>query len=254
MNKSSLVKKIKEKKEISGIDSKIVEELLDNYLKKRNLSLKELTKHDLKIIIKDIRADLRRYTGQYLMSQKDRLKLLRENKISDLLKTHSSTAERLSFYSELKRIIKNLKIKSILDLACGINPIALASPDITYHASDINENDLELVSIYFKKNKIAGKVFIYNLKKIKYNLPSSDLCLLFKVLDLVDKKGHKTAEEIIEIAPCKYILVSFPTKKLTGRPMKQPKRFWFENMLSRLSYSYKIIESDNEVFYLIDKS
>jgi len=253
MNKSSIIKKIKEKRELSGIDNTIVEELLENYFKKRKVDFEELTKSDIRIVVKDIRAELRIYTGQYIMSQKDRLKLFEQNKISELLKTHSSTAERIPFYPSLRKIIRDLGVKSILDLACGLNPIGLADKTTTYHASDINEKDLELVSKYFKKHKIRGEVSIYNIKKIKYNLPSSELCLLFKILDLVDKKGHKTAEKILITVPCEKILVSFPTKKLTGRPMKQPKRFWFENMLNRLGYEYKIIESDNEIFYLITK-
>ena len=54
---------------------------------------------------------------------------------------------------ELKEIIKKLNPKSILDLGCGINPLALAEKGVKYYASDINSEDLNIVREFFKNYK-----------------------------------------------------------------------------------------------------
>tara|TARA_Y100000310_G_scaffold345769_1_gene469617 strand:+ start:6296 stop:7093 length:798 start_codon:yes stop_codon:yes gene_type:complete len=255
MDKQELIVKIKQKKELSDLDNEIVKESLTKYLKTHNISLINLTSSDLKIIIKDIRKDLRSLSGQYQKSLKSKQKLLQQNKIQELLRTHTSTAERIHFYPKLKSMISKIKPKSILDLGCGLNPIALASPDFKYYASDIKTSELSLIKQYFEKNKIKGKTFIFDIRKTSKisSLPKADLCLLFKVLDVITKES-KLISQILKNLNCKNILVSFSTKTLSGKPMSYPRRYWFENLLNALDFNYKTILSSNEIFYLIEKS
>ena len=56
----TLTKEIKQKKELAGLADKVVEETLNDYLKKYNISLENLTKPSRKILIKEIRAQLRK--------------------------------------------------------------------------------------------------------------------------------------------------------------------------------------------------
>lgn len=253
MEIESLVRKIKKKKELSGLTDEIVEDFLEEYSKKYNLSFKALSPKEEKIIIKEIRSALRNLTGMFQKSQKDRARLLEEEKIEELLDTHASTRERIDFYPNLKKKISLLKVKSILDLGCGLNPIALATSKVKYFASDIREDELSLIEKYFKKNKIKGRTFTCDLRKIPSNLPKADLCIIFKVLDIIDDKKHTFSKEIIEKVPCSKILVSFATKKLSGKPMNHPRRIWFEEILENLNLSYKTFSSENEVFYLINR-
>ena len=253
MNTAQLLEKIKEKKEFKNIDDSLIYDILDEYSEKYKLNLENLDKFKAKIVIKEIRAKLRLYTGRFQKSLKDRLRLLEENKIEELLKTHSSTAERINFYSEIKKLIKNLKIKSILDLGCGINPIALANKDIEYYAADINKSDLLLIERFFEKNKINGKTFVYDLRKVNENLPKADICLIFKTLDIIEKKSHKLAEKIIKTVKCRYFLISFATRTLSGRHMKYKRRIWLEALLKNLGYKYEVLNSNNEIFYFFQK-
>ena len=91
------------------------------------------------------------------------------------------------------------------------------------------------------------------LRKIKSNLPKADLCLLLKVLDIMGK-NRKVSEEILKKVPCPKILVSFSTKKLSGKSMTRPRRIWFERTLEHLGFPFKKFEIPNEIFYLIDKN
>lgn len=248
-----LIEEIKKKKEFAGIPDKIVE----NYVKKNLFFIKtpiaKLSKHDRKILIKKVRAELHAFSGRFQSNVKKRVKFLEEGKIEALLKTHSSTYERIDFYPFLKELLKKLKVKSILDLGCGLNPIALADKDLFYYASDIDKEELKLIKNFFKKYHIKGKTFFYDLKNPEKEFPETDICLLFKVLDVIENRGHKLAEKLIKKIPSKYILVSFSTKTLSGKPMNHPQRGWIEQLLKRLGFQFEIIKSQKEIFYLIKK-
>jgi len=253
-NKDELIKSIKSKRELKGIDNSVVQDLLDNEIRMNNLKIEELRKRDVKMLIKKVRAKLRGYAGQYQEDTKKRDRLLEKEDFESLLKSHSSTKERMMFYPEIRKVIKNLNVKSILDLGCGINPVALAEKNVKYAALDINESDLEIVRRFFEKEKINGKVFVYDLRKFNYDLPEADLCLLLKVLDTIETGGHNLAEKIISGLRCKYILASFATRALSGRKMNSPKRGWIRRMLTRLNIGFETFGSDNEIFYLIKKA
>lgn len=247
-----VVLKIKQKKELSAIDSSMIREALSDYLVKNKFLLEDLTPAQLKLVIKDIRRSLREKVGRFQATAKNRYKLLEKNEISSLLNTHSSTKERINFYPQLREIIKQMHIKSILDLGCGINPLALAEPGINYYASDINLEDLDIVKHFFKKNNLKGEVFVCDLTKIeKCALPETELTVVLKVFDILTKKDYETAKKILEKIRSKRIIVSFSTRTLSGKPMRRPRRIWFESLLDSLSYKFEITASDNEVFYII---
>ena len=85
--------------------------------------------------------------------------------------------------------------------------------------------------------------------------PKADVCFLFKVLDELErKKGRKTSEALIKVINAKWLVISFATRKVTGKPMQYPYRRWLEQMLTRLDYEFKIIEEVNEIFYIVKKS
>jgi 2-polyprenyl-3-methyl-5-hydroxy-6-metoxy-1,4-benzoquinol methylase len=250
----NLIEKIKKKPEFAFLSNEIVKSALEDYLKKHKILLKEFNEHDEKIIIKDIRALLRKLSGQYQKSKRDKFTLLKENKINQILLTHSSTSERLAFYPKLKKKIDSLPVSSILDLGCGLNPIALASKKFIYHASDIKEDELSLIQEFFNKKGINGKTFVYDLRKFDNSqLPNVDLCLIFKVLDIIEKSPHRLTEKIITSIKCKFLLISFATKKLSGKKMNFPKRKWFERMLEKHKLQYELFESENEIFYFIKR-
>ncbi|MBI5803616.1 hypothetical protein HY450_00055 [Candidatus Pacearchaeota archaeon] len=254
MEKKRIIKLIKNKKELSGIADSVVLYCLDGYLKKYKIKKELLDKKEEKIIVKEIRKELRGLSGRFQKGLKRRGDLLNKDINEEILATHSSTKERVDYYPELKNIIKKMEVKSVLDLGCGINPIALAERGMKYYAVDINEKELYLVKRFFEQKKIEGKTIVYDLRKINDNLPDSELCLILKVFDVIENKGHRLTELIIERVKCKKFIASFPTKKLSGKPMKFPERKWFEKILIRKGYFYKKVYSENEVFYIFDKS
>ena len=177
------------------------------------------------------------------------------NKINELLKSHTSTKERLAFYPKFKNIVKKINPNSILDLGCGLNPIALSNffPNTFYYAYDIKKEDILLVEKFFKKNNINGKLFIADIRKVE-NFPKADLTLILKTLDIIDTKNHFISKSILKNIECKYFIISFSTHTLSGKPMNFPRRAWFENILKELNFKFAIIKSKNEVFYVAEKN
>ncbi len=252
ISENDLLKKIKSKKELSGIDDKPILEEIARQIRKKSFSF-PMKKKQEKSLIKLVRAELRKLSGQFILNKINVKKA--HNKL-ELLKAHASTRERIEFYPKLIKLIISLKASSIIDLGCGLNPVALAGSFADYHAYDINKDILSMLNNYFKKSKSETNIRTSSFDIRKDNLaglPSADLCLLLKVLDLADNKGHKRAEQILKEVKCRYFIASFPVKTLSGRPMSHPQRGWIERLLGRLEYKFSIIKSKNEIFYIIEK-
>lgn len=144
--------------------------------------------------------------------------------------------------------------KKIVDLGSGLNPLSYdklgCKPE--YGAYEINKECVNEVNKFFSKNKIKGKAYCKDVLEIK--LPKADVYFLFKLLESVELvKSHKISEELIKNIPAKWIIVSFATKTLSDRAMRVPKRRWFGLMLNRLCYEYQVIDTENEMFYVIHK-
>lgn len=233
MNKT-ILKKVKEKKELGGIDDYFILDIIKNYFRKNGIANdREMGEKEIKIIVKDVRNELRKASGQFNLVTKN---------------------EREENYLEIKKIISELEVNRILDLGCGLNPLFLADKNYEYYAYDINKNYIDKINNFFIEKNINGGAEIYDLKKIeRRDMPFADICLILKVFDVIEKKGHKLAEKIINNINFRYLLVSFSSKTLSGRPMRHPQRGWIERLLIRLNYKFKIYKMKKEIFYLAEK-
>ena len=190
-----------------------------------------------------------------------------------LLETHASTKERLKPYDKLYEKIFKItgKPRSILDLGAGLNPLSIIFmgllsnssnvKNFSYYCYDINEKEVELLNYFF--NKLSGHFSNFEDKADVFDLlhwdqiqemDVVDVCFLFKVTDILDQgKGHKITEEVIFHTPSKFVVISFPTKTMSGKRMNYPRRKWVELMCKRLSYNFKLVQFENELFYVIEK-
>ncbi len=274
-----LVMKIKEKKELSGLDVQIVLEQLKKEIAKdsklANL-LKEQKKAAEKKIVKLVRDTLRKMHGTFNTGVSKRrdvlsryIKMKDEDMIIDLIKTHKSSSERLDIYENLYHNIFEIteQNSSILDLGCGLNPLSVIFMDnkkINYTACDISSDDLSLISTFFKEYsklypEFSGNTQSINLFEAKKQdlfkkFQFYDICFLFKVLESIElSKSHKISENLILTIPADWIVVSFPKQTVSGRKMRFPRRGWFEKMLQRLKLHHRVLEYENEIFYIIRK-
>ncbi len=282
-----IVSDVKDKKELRALDEDFVarklreffsdisnyqykEKILEKLSKSKNY--KQFTKskeHDF--LIKNVRAELRKVYGAFILKEYEKKnkilkKLIDENDIDthiELLKLHKSTNERLGHYKELyERIFENVKGKAvILDLACGLNPIAnifVRDKIKKYYASDISSEDCKFLKEYFSKTRIDNEVFpldlvekesLKKLSKIK-----CDVCFIFKTLDGLERVERNITEKLFKSLDTKLIAVTFPTLSLSGvREIKEYRRVWLEKLLEKLQWKYEKILIENELLYLIEK-
>ncbi len=244
MDIEAFIRKVKEKKELRGVSDDFIRELITARLKK---SKEPTSEKDEKIFLKMIRAELRMHTGRF-----HRKITSSKSSEEELLASHTSTEERKSHYAALNALVSRYAPHSILDVGCGLNPLIMAKKGITYYACDIHQSEIDRINEHFKKQGITGRAFTADIRTYS-EFPSADLSLALKVVDILDTKGRSNAESLLKRLPSKVCIVSFATKKISGKSMARPRRYWLEKMLARLNYTYEVHETPNEVFYCITK-
>jgi hypothetical protein len=247
-----LIIKVKEKKELADLEDNFVKTAIKEILKEFPLTEFNPRSKKTKEVIKKVRAKLRRTYGLF----RENVKIDNIDNIEQVLKKHSSTKERFAYYSELYTTLFKItgKVKTILDLGAGLNPFSYNylgfKPE--YYAYDLGENEVNLINLFFEKNKIKGKAEVKDITKHIFS--KADIAFLFKMTEVIDQnRGHKRSEDLIKKLPVKYVVISFPTLTMSGKPMKVPERKWVQLMAERLNYDCQKIVLPNEIFYLITK-
>ncbi len=274
----SFVADVKKKKVLSSLPDDFIKTLIENFFVKYPKLKSILEKHpkplkskDFKFMLKEIRKKLHDVYGVFVLGRKDlkpleghlkHIKGLDEGALQlhmEVLKSHKSSAERLDFYSEVYEKIFSVtgKPKTILDLACGLNPLSfpwMGLKKVKYFAYELTDEDCRFIQEYFDLMRhfgLDGKAFAVDLLKVS-NLPEVDVCFLFKVLDSLEGLERDYSEKLLEKIPARFIVVSFPTMSIGGRnPIRQ--RGWFFRMMRKLGYSAETFEFENEIFYIIKK-
>ncbi|MBW3020444.1 hypothetical protein KY334_04050 [Candidatus Woesearchaeota archaeon] len=242
LSKETLNKLIHEVKtgKYKEIGDEIIKKEILKQLKNNPSLIEKLDKKKyLTTFIKNIKKNL--YRGVAIFNEKD-------------LEEHFSIQDR--DYKSFSKLFSKIKDKnSIVDLGSGLNPLKYDELKFKpeYTAYEINEEYVKNINKYFKKEKINGKAYCKDILQIK-TFPKADVYLLLKLLESVEqKKGHKLSEELIVKIPAKTLIVSFPTKTISGKPMNVPERRWMNLMLERLNYKYEIIKEENEIYYIVKK-
>ena len=260
MEVKQIVAKIKTKK-FKNLDEKIVLDKINKFLSiNKKVKLNELTEKssDLKKIIKYVKQEMHRSYGAFQNDISKREKLLDElRKDPDnedikikLLKTHSSTRERLDNYSKLKEDLSEfIEGKSLLDLGAGLNPLEF--DDNMILAVEFNKEDVDFLNEYFKIKNKKSKAVLIDLDKDYSKLRDIKVETVFawKLFDLLD---FKTTENIVKSLDADTLIASFSTKTLGNRRMTLPRRSGFQKMLRRLNLEFKTITYENEIFYVVE--
>jgi uncharacterized protein YlzI (FlbEa/FlbD family) len=260
MNQEEFIKEIKKSKKYKDIAEEIIMAKVNEFFKKYNVG------EDERFFMKEIKASLHKAHGSFRFNNKKIEVFLDKKDFLSMLDKNKSTRERLDIYSNIYEKIFEItgKPKSILDLGCGLNPCSIPlmklNKELSYNAYDINESEMNFLNKFFEKFEINGKASILDLTKIENieKLPETDLCLMFKLIDVLEeeKEGHKYSEEIIKILSrkCKFIVVSFATRTISGKKMMFASRGWIERMLFRIGLKFEELVFDSEIFYVISSN
>ena len=136
---------------------------------------------------------------------------------------HTSTRERLPildrFYTE---ILADLPpVHSVLDLACGFNPLTIPwmslPADAIYYAYDIYE---DLMSFLQRFISLCGYRTIVGAQSIIGNypvVPRVDLALLLKAIPCLEQVDKAAGSRLLNQIDAQNILVTYPVHSLGGR-------------------------------------
>lgn len=219
--------------------------------------------------VKAVRSRLHQLTGAYLPAKVNYAQwsaLFRDpaqNKhelCRRMLRLHASTAERLpfleSFYTTCLASIS--PVNSVLDLACGLNPLALPwmpiEEDCIYLACDVLKPMIDFLNEFFKSIAMNGQAFPCDLTGC---LPSQSvqLAFLLKTLPLLDQIDKTLGRRLLEGIQAEHILVSYPAKSLGGRSKGMPANYSaaFYHTIEGLNFKVEAFTFPTEIAFLLSR-
>ncbi len=173
---------------------------------------------------------------------------------------HASTAERLPILSTFFEtcLAPITPITSLIDLACGLNPMAIPwmplEQDCTYVACDIYEDLLDFLQSFFIHFNLGGTTLSCDLTGNIPEMPAQ-VALILKSIPCLEQVDKQIGTRLLEGVQADHILVSFPVSSLGGRKKGMPEfyREHFYQMLSGKSWSVQEFLFSSELAFLVTK-
>jgi 16S rRNA (guanine(1405)-N(7))-methyltransferase len=141
--------------------------------------------------------------------------------LRQVMSNHASTRERLPFLDSFyTTILGDLPpIHTILDLACGLNPLAAAwmplADDAHYFACDIYQDQVDFLNRVFQLHGLQGSAFTCNLLE---SVPkhAADVALLLKTIPCLEQLDKQIGPRLLAQINAPILIVSFPARSLGG--------------------------------------
>lgn len=176
------------------------------------------------------------------------------------MRTHTSTAERLPILEDFFQtcLAPIQPITSVLDLACGMNPLALPWMPLTgnykYHACDIYLDMLDLIGAFFSHFELEAQTYPCDLVG-KVPAMQTDVAFLLKSIPCLEQVDKSIGLPLLEAIRADHILVSFPVRSIGGRKKGMPDfyREHFYEMVSGKSWTIQEFVLHSELAFLVTK-
>jgi len=176
-----------------------------------------------------------------------------------ILREHASTRERIpildEFYSRIFEFTG--KPRSILDLACGLNPFSLPwmnlASDDTYHTFDLHQPRIDLIASFLAHIHQQGSATHTDIL-VHPPRQNADVAFFFKEAHRFDQRQPGINRTFFQSVPARFLLVSLPTSSLTGRrSMLDQDRRLIDQSVSGLPWEVHEILFENEIVFCIKK-
>lgn len=178
----------------------------------------------------------------------------------ELMGAHSSTRERLPIMEKFFQttLAGIAPVKSILDLACGFNPLALAwmpvSAEIQYFGCDIFSDMTDFLNKFYHHMHLKGEFFTCDLTAMQFT-QKAQIAFLLKTLPCLEQIAKGISAELLERIPADYLLISYPVRSLGGRSKGMGKTYEtrFNNLAARMKWDFQRFEFEGELAFLVKK-
>lgn len=176
----------------------------------------------------------------------------------DVMPFHASTSERLPILEQFYRnsLAPIGKIHSILDLACGLNPLAIPwmnlEDNARYEACDIFTDLIAFVADFFSHFSLNARAYVHDLLEVD-RLPHFHLVLLLKTIPCLEQVDKEIGRKILTAINADHVLVSFPVKSLGGaeKGMKKNYAEHFHQMVDHNRWAVTRFEFSTELAFLL---
>lgn len=173
---------------------------------------------------------------------------------------HASTRERLAildhFYATA--LADLAPVRSVLDLACGLNPLAIPWMPIAegaeYHACDVYEDMVSFLNEYLALAQVGGAAQVMDITRSCPNR-RVDLALLLKSLPCLEQIDGATGARLLEHIRADHILVSFPARSLGGRNKGMVENYEtrFREIVDGRGWAVRRFEYTSELTFLVSR-
>ena len=261
----TLVDQVRKNRKYQHIDSHFIKRLSKDAI---NKGLKG------KAAVKSVRNKLHQVGGAYFRQKvdyeqikKEILSLPSDLKSEDVksfclqtMQKHVSTAERLpileSFYQTCLETIA--PIESLLDLACGLNPLAMSwiplSGDCQYHACDIYTDMLDMIDVFSKHFDLSVDTQPCDLIEDVPVLPVK-LALILKSIPCLEQVDKTIGLRLMQSIKTEHMLVSFPVSSISGHD-KGMESFYcdhFHDLIAGENWTVQKFNFETEMAFLVSK-
>jgi 16S rRNA (guanine(1405)-N(7))-methyltransferase len=239
----------------------------------RGVGARELAKgRRLKEAVKATKKKLHQIGGAYLEGRVDYAAWLDELEAAagsgedfrracfGIMGHHSSAKERLeildTFYATVLADLPS--VHSVLDLACGLNPLAIpwmGLPDgAAYYAYDIYEDMADFLQAFMQLVPVRGEARACDVLR-SCPMPRVDLALVLKSIPCLEQIDKSVGAWLLDAIEADYFLVSFPVHSLGGWDKGMPTNYeaHFRELVAGKGWSVKRFEFATELAFLVSK-
>lgn len=210
--------------------------------------------------LKAARERLHGITGAFMdpSSLKKCAALLDKGRIEEALRYHSSTRERApqeAFYTGLFDAMGK-EPHTVLDLACGLNPVWLVSRGIRVTGIDIAGAQLEMMQDWADRNGLPLLTHCADLL-CRGAIPAEhfDAALFMKLLPVLENEQPGSSARLLGETNADLLCVTFPLVTLTGKRIGMEQHYTerFEPILKEKHRIRSRYVFGSELVYLLER-
>jgi 16S rRNA (guanine(1405)-N(7))-methyltransferase len=177
------------------------------------------------------------------------------------MEKHASTRERLPIIDKFFRqtLEKVAPLKSILDVGCGLNPLALPWIPIdegcVYYGLDIFADMAQFLNQFLQHAEVQGQIRLHSLTQGLEEVPHVQLALLLKTIPCMEQLDKSMGEYLLDKIQAQFLLVSFPIYSLGGR-QKGMRRHYEQHFMSIIKdrhFAFERFEFATELAFLLSR-
>ncbi len=177
-----------------------------------------------------------------------------------IMEAHHSTRERLplldEFYPRIWQVTGTPR--TVLDLACGLNPLALPwmalPPDARFYAYELHERRAAFLARALALLGVAGDAFARDIL-VQPPAERGDVALLLKEIHRMEKRRRGIVLPLLDALDVRWIVLSSPTRSRSGRrAVKETYRRQVRAILAARPWRVTEVDFPGELVYCVDKT